>query len=65
MPRAPELGSEKGGHGGDRIGRSGISNAQYEKCKATGADVYEGGEDTEGVDDGHGSADMEEERGCA
>ena len=38
LHRAPELGSERGGRGGDRTERSGISNAQAEKCKATGAD---------------------------
>ncbi len=40
MPRAPELGKERGGSGGDTTGRSGNSNAQYEKKKgkATGAD---------------------------
>ena len=38
LHRAPELGSERGGRGGDRTERSGISNGQAEKCKATGAD---------------------------
>ena len=38
LPRAPELGWERGGSGGDRTGRSGSSNAQDEKGKATGAD---------------------------
>ena len=33
-----ELGWERGGSGGDRTGRSGNSNAQDEKDKATGAD---------------------------
>ena len=54
-----ELGYERHGSGGDRTGRSGNSIAQYEKGKATGAD------DTERVEDGSDSADMEEERGCA
>ena len=38
LPRAPELASERGGRGGDRTEISGISNAQAEMCKATGAD---------------------------
>ena len=38
LHRAPELGSERGARGEDRTERSGISNAQAEKCKATGAD---------------------------
>ena len=38
LPRAPELGQERGGSGGDRTGRSGNSNAQDDKGKATGAD---------------------------
>ena len=38
LPRAPELGQERGGSGGDRKGRSGNSNAHYEKGKATEAD---------------------------
>ena len=38
MPRAPALGSERGGRGGDRTERSGNSNAQAGKNKATGAD---------------------------
>ena len=38
LPRASELGSGRGGRGGERTGRSGISNALYEKGKATRAD---------------------------
>ena len=38
LPRAPELGKERGRSGGDRTGRSGNSNAQDEKSTATGAD---------------------------
>ena len=38
LPRASELGSGRGGRGGDMTGRSGISNALYEKGKATRAD---------------------------
>ena len=38
LPRAPELDYESGGSGGDRTGRSGNSNVQYEKGKATEAD---------------------------
>ena len=30
-PRVPELGKERDGSGGDMTGRSGNSNAQYEK----------------------------------
>ena len=37
LPRAPELGSERGGRGVDRTGRSGVNNTQYGKRKATGA----------------------------
>ena len=89
LPRAPELGWERGGSGGDMTGRSGNMNAQDEKGqgdrsrlssardygdgwrggsqldrKATER-VYARGKDTEGVEDGPDSADMEEERGCA
>ena len=35
LPRAPELGLERDGYGGDRTGRSGNSNAQDEKGKTT------------------------------
>ena len=38
LPRAPELGSERGGRGGGRTGRNGNSNAHHEKGKATRAD---------------------------
>ena len=39
LPRAPELGQERGGNGGDRTGRSGNSDAQDETIgKAIGAD---------------------------
>ena len=85
LPRAPELGSERGGSGGDMTGRSGNSIAQDEQGKATGGRrsavrdygdgwrggsqvdrkaterVYAGRNDTEGVEDGPDSADMEEE----
>ena len=38
LHRSPELGWERGGSGEDGTGRSGNSNAQDEKGKATGAD---------------------------
>ena len=38
LPRAPELGQERGGSGGDKTGRSANRSAQDEKGKATGAD---------------------------
>ena len=38
LHRAPELSQERGRSGGDRTGRSGNSNAQDEKGKATGED---------------------------
>ena len=36
LPRTPELGRERGGSGGDKSGRSGNSNAQYEKARRPG-----------------------------
>ena len=38
LPRAPELGWERGGSGGHRTGRSGNSNVQDKKYNATGSD---------------------------
>ena len=55
---------DRGRRSAARDGGDGWRGGSQLNRKATGR-VYAGGKDTEGVENGPESADMEEERGCA